>query len=191
MANSAWSRRVAAARQRSAQRTLRRIASAIDFALVRQGDDVVELHGDVAAELFLNGDGLFGRELDAVAVDVRAKDGALLVDRRPVGEAEDLKAAAVGEDRAVPAHDRVQPAEGGDRVRPRAEQQMIRVGEDHLRAGFAQAAGVDALHRGLRADRHERRHVDGAMRRGEAAQPRGRTCVLVKQLEIEIAVGPC
>ena len=62
---------------------------------------------------------------------------------------------------------------------------MIRVGENHLGAGLAQAAGVDALHRALRADRHERRHVDDAVRRGEPRQSRGRTGVLVQQLEAE------
>ena len=55
---------------------------------------------------------------------------------------------------------------------------MIRVGEDHLRAGFAQPARVDALHRALRADRHERRRLDGAVRRGESRQRvRRGTCV--------------
>ena len=43
---------------------------------------MVEHHRHVAAELFLNRDGALGRQLDAAAVDVRAKDGAVLVDRQ-------------------------------------------------------------------------------------------------------------
>ena len=42
---------------------------------------------------------------------------------------------------------------------------MVGVGENHLGAGLAQAAGVDAFDRALRADRHEGRHLDGAVRR--------------------------
>ena len=116
MANCAWSARVAAARHRSAQRTLRRMASRRSpRASCRQGDDVVEHHGDVAAEVFLNGDGPLGRELDAArrrcASGRRRRCSSIFV---LVGEAEDLEAAAVGEDRAVPAHEAVQAAERRD-----------------------------------------------------------------------------
>ena len=102
-----------------------------------------------------------------------------------VGEAEDLEAAAVGEDRAVPAHERVQPAERRDRFLARPQRQVVRVGQDHLRAGLAQAAGVDALDGALRADRHEGRHFDRAMRRGEACSAAQRAGVVVQKLEAE------
>ena len=100
----------------------------------------------------------------AAAVDMRAKSNAAFVERHAIGQAENLKAAAVGEDRPVPAHERVQPAQRRDGLLARPQRQMIRVGQDHLRAGFAQPARVDALDRALRADRHEggrfdRRHA--------------------------------
>ena len=94
---------------------------------------MVEHHRHVAAELFLNRDRPLGREFDSGAVDVRAKSNAAFVERHAIGEAEDLKAAAVGEDRAVPAHERVEAAQGRDGLLARPERQMIGVGEDHLR----------------------------------------------------------
>ena len=78
-----------------------------------------------------------------------------------LGQAEELKAAAVGENRPVPAHERVQAAERRDDLLAGPQRQMIRVGQNHLRAGLAQPAGVDAFDRALRADRHERRRFDG------------------------------
>ena len=44
-----------------------------------------------------------------------------------LGQAEDLKAAAVGEDRPVPAHERVQAAERRDSLLARPQREVIRV----------------------------------------------------------------
>ena len=70
------------------------------------------------------------------------KTALLLGDLRPLGEAEELEAAAVGEDRAVPAHEAVQAAERRDDLFARPQGQVIGVGQHHLRAGGAEL--VDA-----------------------------------------------
>ena len=99
------------------------------------------------------------------AVDVRAKDGRLLGDFRVLGQAEELKAAAVGEDRAVPAHEAVQAAQIADHVFARPQRQMIGVAQDHLRTGRAHLVDRQGFDGCLRAHRHERRQLD----RGRAA----------------------
>ncbi len=160
-----------------------------DFAIVRQRDDVVEDHCDVAAELFLNRDRTFGRDFDEGAIDVRTKTNAGFVERHAVGEAEDLEAAAIGEDGAVPAHEFVEAAECGYGLLAGAEGEMVRVGEDHLCTGFGEAAGVDAFHRAERADGHEGGSFDDAVRRGEFAEAGGGVSVLFEELEGEVRGG--
>ena len=69
------------------------------------------------------------------------KTAASSVDLADVGELKDLEAAAVGEDRAVPAHEAVQAAQFGDQLVAGPQGEVIGVAEDDL--------GADAL----RADR--------------------------------------
>ena len=109
----------------------------------------------------------------ARAVDVALELDAVLGDAAQRLEREHLEAARVGEDRTVPRHERVQSADLAHERVARPQMQVVGVGEDHLRARLAQVARVERLHRRQRADRHERRRLDGAVRRGEGAGARG------------------
>jgi hypothetical protein len=82
---------------------------------------------------------------------------------REVIEAEDLEAAAVGEDRVLPPHEVVWPSEGRHQVRPRPEHQMIGVGQDHLGAQTLHFLGRQRLYGGLRPHRHEGRGLHRPM----------------------------
>ena len=113
-----------------------------------------------------------GREFNQIAIQVRAKPCRLFADLHAGREAEHLKAAAVGENRSVPTHELVQAAKLLDNSFPRPQGQMIGVGQNHLRAGAAQHFDFHSLHRGQRANRHERRHFDRAVRRDERRPPR-------------------
>ena len=62
-----------------------------------------------------------------------------------MGQAEELKAAAVGQDRAVPAHEAVQPAERGDDLFAGPQREMIGVAQHHLRAGGAELLDLQPL----------------------------------------------
>ena len=84
-----------------------------------------------------------------------------------VRQAEDLKAAAIGEDRAVPAHEGVQTAQLGHDLFARPQREVIGVGQHHLGAGAAELLDLQSLDRGQRADRHEGRHLHRAVRRDE------------------------
>ena len=75
-------------------------------------------------------------------------------------EGEDLVAAAVRQDRAVPAHEFVQATEAGDEFFARAHMEVVGVAENDLRAERFEFGGRHGLHRRLRADGHEDRGLD-------------------------------
>src|SRR2546428_11642289 len=106
------------------------------------------------------------------AVEVRAKMRALLVDCPPRREAEDLVAAAVGEDGLGPANERVKAAAARDQIVAGTQIEVIRVAEQNLDAEVLEVAMRDGLHRALRADGHERRRLDFAVRRRHHASSR-------------------
>jgi hypothetical protein len=125
----------------------------------------VEAHGDVGGEPLLDLGRELGREPLRRAVVHRAEGDAVVVrgDQR-VAQGEDLEPAGVGEDRAVPRHEPVQPAELGDELLPGPEVQVVRVAEQDRRADRAQLVRVDGLDRSLRPDGHERRRRHVAVR---------------------------
>ena len=112
---------------------------------------LVEDEGDVGAELRLHLHRALRREEVLGAVDVGAEADAVLADvehaaleRRPpapaldlVGDAPEgkrkhLETTGIGDDRPVPAHELVKPAELGDPLAARRQHQVVGVAEDHL-----------------------------------------------------------
>ncbi len=91
-----------------------------------------------------------------------------------VAVGEHLESTGVGEDGAVPVHEIVQAAELGDGVRAGTHGEVIGVGEHDLGAKALDRLGGDALHVGLRADRHEDGGLDVAVRRVQDARTRMR-----------------
>ena len=79
-----------------------------------------------------------------------------------IAEAEDLKTAAVRENRAVPVHEAVQAPEPADDVLARTEMKVIGVGQDDPRPGFPHFLGRERLYRPAGPYRHENRSRDGA-----------------------------
>ena len=128
-------------------------------ALVGQPHDVVEHHRHVAAQKLLDGHRPFRRDGHQPAVDVRAEDGFLLGDFDAMGEAEELEAAAVGQDRPVPAHEAVQAAERGDHLFAGPQREMIGIAQDHLRPALADVFDLQPFDACLRGDGHEGGHI--------------------------------
>jgi len=87
-------------------------------------------------------------------------------------EAEDLKAAAVREDRSRPPDEPVQTAAAGDQLVTGPQEQMVGVAQDDLGIHLLQVAMQCRLDGSLRPDRHERRRLHGAMRGLEFTEPR-------------------
>ena len=114
----------------------------------------------------------FGPRNNKRAVNVRTEFDAVRLDFPDFGEAENLEAAAVGEDRPFPIHEFVQAAGGADDVESGPEVEMVSVAEDDLRAHLQQFARVEGLDAGLRADGHEHRRFDDAVRGGQFPEAR-------------------
>src|SRR5687768_18451037 len=98
------------------------------------------------------------------AVEVRTKRCALLVHPPSLRQAEHLIPAAVGQYWFLPADEGVQTPECGDACRAGTQVQMIRIREDDLGSNIVEVAMRDRLHRTLRADSHECRRIDDAVR---------------------------
>src|SRR5688500_2890215 len=102
-----------------------------------------------------------GTELDAVLIYLPA-----------LGEAEHLVAAAVGEDRLVPAGELVEAAATRDQFVAGPQHQVIRVAKDDANADLVKMLSSQGFDRALRADRHEHWRFDVAMCRSQEASPR-------------------
>ncbi len=132
-------------------------------------DRLVEGDRDVRAERLLDADRDLGREAVGRAVEVAAERDPIVVHDAQVAERDDLEAAGIGEDRAVPGHEPVQAAEPLDPLVARSQVQVVRVGEDDRGADLADVVGMERLHGRVRADRHELRGLDDAVGQLEAA----------------------
>src|SRR5271170_4395129 len=125
---------------------------------------LIENHGNVAAKSQLRVNRRLRRKQMRVAIQVRAKEYALIANLAIVVQAEHLKAAGVGQDRPVPRHKPMQPAQLLDQFRTRSQEQMISVGENDLGIQLAsQIALQHPFYRRLRTDRHKHWRLNGAV----------------------------
>ena len=130
-----------------------------------------------------------GRQQVQRAVEMRAELRALLADASHRRQAEHLVAAAVGQDRSLPADEAMQPAGPRDQLVARPQEEVIGVAEDDLGAEILEVAMGDRLDRAARADRHEGRRLDDAVRRPQLAAARG--AVAMRDAEVERAGRSC
>ena len=156
-----------------------------DGRLVGQPYDMVEHHRHVATQKLLDGHRPFRRDGHQPAVDVRAEDGFLLGDFHAMREAEDLEAAAIGQNRPIPAHETVQAAERGDYLLAGPQREMIGIAQDHLRPAPADVFDLQPFDARLRGDGHEGGQLHVAVRRGKNPPPRGTPGVNVQQAKGE------
>ncbi len=90
----------------------------------------VQGHDDIGAQFFLGVHDRLRRESLQATVDVRAKGDAVRIDLAHVGQAKDLVAARIGQDRPIPVHELVQPAHALHEVGARAQKEVIGIGQD-------------------------------------------------------------
>ena len=95
---------------------------------------LVERHRDVRAERCLDVHRRLGSKEARGAVEVILKVHPLLGDLPEFREREHLEAAAVGQDRSLPAHEPVQAAELPHHFHARPHEEVIGIAEDDLRA---------------------------------------------------------
>ena len=154
---------------------------------VRRGgrDALVERHHDVAADRLLHREARLGREQVLLAVDVAAEARARLVHGAVSRHREDLESARVGQHRPVPAHEPVDAAELPEHLGPGPQHQVVGVGQQHGGAGGLQRLDGLALHRRLRAHRHEHGCLHRAVQRVERRRARLRAGGLGLEGEVE------
>ena len=135
-------------------RQLHRAAGRI--VLDGRGHALIEHHHDVGADDLLRLDAALGAQAKQRVVDVAAEFGVFLAHAAAAGQREDLKAARIGQHRSRPVHEPMDAAELLENLQARPQQQMIGVGEQHLRAALEQIFTPLRPDRGMRAHRHER-----------------------------------
>ena len=111
------------------------------------------------------------------AVEVRAEDDSLVTDLTQVLEAEDLEAATVRQDGAVPTHESMEASHPGDEIVPGSQIEVIGVRQDDVSAHLLQLIGSEGLHGGLRSHWHESRGRYVSVRRVDEARAGRRTFV--------------
>ena len=87
-------------------------------------------------------------------------------------QAEHLEPSTIGQDRSIPAHEPMQPAEAGDTIGAGPQGEVVGVPQQHLRAEPTQLVRAQRLYGRLRSHRHERRGIDRAMGCAQASSPR-------------------
>src|ERR1700738_376095 len=106
------------------------------------------------------------------AIEMRTKNHAVIGNFAKIGKAKDLKAAGIGKNRSGPGHKTMQSAQTANPFVTRTKIKMISIAEQNLYAEFAERLLRQPLHRSRRADGHERRRIDDAVRSGETPQTR-------------------
>src|SRR5580658_732756 len=106
------------------------------------------------------------------AIQMRTKRHALLRHLAQFAEAENLEAARIGENRARPRHEFVQPAHLADQFMSRTEIKMVGIRKQDLYEKVFQVLLRQALHRRRRAHRHERRCINPSVRSSQPSQAR-------------------
>src|SRR4051794_26443663 len=94
---------------------------------------------------------------------------ALLSNLADLGEGKNLVTAAVGQDRPIPMHEAMKPAELPENIEARPNEKVISVSENDLGFEFSQFARTDRLDRSLGAHRHKLRGLDYAPSGGQSA----------------------
>ena len=153
-----------------AHRKLHRIARLLLGGRKRRA--FVERHGDGGIKLVLDLRGNLRRQPMLAAVDVRLERDTFLVQLAQPGQGHHLKPAGIRQNRPRPIHHLVQPAQGRHAVGTGAQHQMIGVAQDQLRPGGADRIRHHRLYCARRANWHENRGGDVAMRSVQRAETR-------------------
>ena len=105
---------------------------------------------------------------------MRPKSHALFTDLAEIAQAENLKAAAIGQYPAVPVHKPVQTAGFANNLVSRAQKQMVGVAENKPGAHRIQFLRRQCFHGSLRAHRHKHRGVERTVGSMETPDARSR-----------------
>src|SRR5882762_7242334 len=106
------------------------------------------------------------------AIQVRPEHHAVIGNFSEISETEYLKAARVRKDRSRPRHETMQTTQLANSLMAGPKIQVICISEQDLHAQLAERLLRQPLHRALRADGHECRGINHAVRRRETPEAR-------------------
>ena len=142
-------------------------------ALRRGGrNTLVEHHHDVTPDGLLRLDAQLGAEKNGLSVQITLENGPLLAHRTRMRERKNLEPSGVGEHRPLPAHKTMDPAGPPENLCARAQEQMVGVGQEHLRPGVLEALSELGFNGGLGAHRHKERGLYLVMQGAKGRGPR-------------------
>src|SRR5215212_3720625 len=130
---------------------------------------LVQHHGHVRTQLLLHPGRQLRRKYVPRAIVDRSELDTLLRNTSRLGKREDLVAAGVRKDRAIPAHKAVESPGSPYEVRSRSQIQMIRVPQHDACPHLAQIFRREPLDRALGPDGHEDGRLHGSARRMQDA----------------------
>src|SRR5450755_814932 len=129
----------------------------------------IECHNDVCAESDLNLHRLFRTEKVGRSIEVRPEGDAFFANFAKIVEAENLEAAGVGEDGAIPRHEAMQTAHLANGLDSGTQIKMVGIGQENLDAEFFQYILRNTFDGCQRSNRHEDRRFDLSVRSDEFA----------------------
>ena len=139
------------------------------LASAGEGGALVEDHDDIGAQAVFDLHDLFGGEQVVRAVQVGLETDALFLNLVEFAQAEDLVAAAIGEDGTSPVHEAVQAAGPIDQLVAGTQVEVVGIAQNDAGVELFQILLGQGLDRGPGADRHEDRSLHRAVRGVEQA----------------------
>jgi len=146
---------------------------------------VVQHHGNVASEFLLDSNRILGAQMDGGAIEVRFEGCSIFGDAIHGTERKNLKAAAIGQDGAVPTHEPMQPTKFCDQIASGAQRKVIGVPEQDIGPGSDHLVDGQPLDRPLSPDRHKGRGLDDSVWQMKLATPRGSRWIAFQKFERE------
>jgi hypothetical protein len=107
-----------------------------------------------------------------------------LADLAQFTQAEDLKSAAVRQDRMIPVHEAVQTAQMFYQAMPGPQIQMVGIGQDDLGIDRQKVFGGHGLDGRIGTHRHEYGGFNAAVESFQRAEPSPAGCIPVQYAEI-------
>src|ERR1051325_8297518 len=156
---------------RPPQRHLHRLPSSLPLRRMLRA--LVKGHYDVGAQrdLYLHR-ALRSKQMRG-AVKMRTKTDSFLRHLAQLAQAEDLEAAGISQQRAVPAHEAVQPAQLAHQLMSRPKIEMVGIAKNDLRSQLFNDVLRNGLDRACGAHGHKGRRFDITVRGKDARQARG------------------
>jgi len=140
-------------------------------AISRVLSALVEGHADISAQRDLHIHRMFWGKKVTTAIQVRPEANALVAHLAQLAQAENLKAARVGQHGPRPTDEPMQPAHAPDGLVARPQVEMIGVAEDDFRAEAFEHILRHGFDRARSAHRHEDRRFDRSVRQIDLCTP--------------------